>query len=150
MSSELAPESFDDAASRFSIFVGENGLPERIVWAQESDLVLDNHGFWLRERPPQAAWMRAREQYANGIRCGFGVLLHGFTTLPDATVAAVVFPRDGDVAQRHLMPRSGLKLSVLAKMRPSRLVRGSVRWWILSIRYRRQSRQFWNDWLELS
>jgi hypothetical protein len=150
MSNEVAPESLDDAASRFSRFLGKNGLPERIVWAQESDLVWDNHRFWLRADPPQAAWTRACEQYANGISYGFGVLLHGFATLPDATIAAVIFPRDADTAQRHLMPNSGLKLSALAKMHSARLVRGRVQWWILSTRYRQSSRLLWNDWIELS
>ena len=145
MSDERAPQSFDDACLRFSAFLRQNRLPGQIAWVEESDLVWDKHRLWIRIHPGETAWANVRQQYADGLKCGLGVSLHAFAAFPEATIAAVTFPRDEDAAQRNLMQRDGLKLSARVEIFPASPVISSLQWWFLSLRHHNSSRLFWTN-----
>jgi hypothetical protein len=149
MSSHETP-AFPEACQRFSRFVRENGYPEQVLWVEQADVVWWRQQLLVRVRPVQTGRDRACQRYEEGIRNGSGVLLHAFSEIEGTAIAAVILPRDEDVAQRHLMPQSGLKLSVATTKLSARHITNRLTWWILTLRRRTSSRLFWDGYLELS
>lgn len=149
MISEENAESLTEVSQRFSKFLRENGYPEQVVWVEPTDVLWDRHQLCVcvRERPAQIAWDHARRRYANGIRNGLGVELRAFSEIRGTAIATVICPKDDDAAQRHLMPRRGLKLSAATKKLSARRVTNGLTWLILSLRHRADSRLFWDDYL---
>jgi hypothetical protein len=79
-----------------------------------------------------------------------GVTLYAFSELPGTAIAAVILPKEEDAAQRHLIPRGGLKLSAATQKLRVRRITNRVTWFILSMRYKASSRLFWDQYLEYS
>ena len=150
MSDQETPASLDQACQRFSRFLRENGYPEQILWVENPDVICHQWQLWVRARTAQTMRGRACQKYEEGIRNGLGVWLQAFSELPGTTIAAVILPKDEDAAQRCLMPRSGLKLTVAAKKFSARRVTNRLTWLILSLRYGAASRSFWDDYLGCS
>jgi hypothetical protein len=148
MSSPETPASLDEACQRFSRFLRENGYPEQILWVEHPDVVLSHRRLFVRARPTKTVWEHARQKYEEGIKNGHGVLLHAFSELGEAAIAAVILPQDDDAAQRHLIPKGDLKLSVATNKFGARRVTNRLIWLILSLRHRTASRSFWDDYLE--
>jgi hypothetical protein len=149
MNSQETPASLNEACQRFSRFLQQNDYPEQIVWVEQADLVWDQRHLCVcvRERPTQIAWDHASQRYEEGIRNGNGVLLLAFSQLGETSVAAVILPKDDDAAQRHLIPRSGLKLSAATKKLSARRFTNRLTWLIQSARNRTASRLFWDEYL---
>ena len=152
MTREETPNSLSEVTQRFSKFLRENGYPEQVVWVEQTDLVWDQHQLCIcvRERPTQIALDHAGKKYAAGIRNVLGVSLYAFSEVAGTAVAAVILPKDEDTAQRHLMPRGGLKLSAATQKLRARRITNSLTWLILSMRYKASSRLFWDQYLEYS
>jgi hypothetical protein len=141
-----APGSFDEASQRFSIFLHQNGYPEKVLWLEQANLVWDKRRLWVRDDPRAPDY--ARRRYADAIGAGFGVNLHAFAVAGDKTVAGVIVPVDDDGAQRHLIPYGGLKLSALKNMHSGRLVSSRPIWLFRSLLHRESSRLFFASHLE--
>jgi hypothetical protein len=150
MNSPETPASLDEACQRFSRFLRENGYSEQILWIERLDIVWHRRQLFIRERPQQIVWDRARRRYEEGIRNGHGVLLHAFSELGGTAVAAIILPKDEDAAQRHLIAPGGLKLSVATNKLSASRITNRLTWWILAARYRTSSRLFWDDYLDRS
>lgn len=143
------PRSLDEAHRRFSRFLRENNYPEQILWVGREDVVWSQSQLWVRSRSTPDTWDRACKKYAVGMRNDLGVALYAFSELPGTAVAAVIPPKDEDAAQRHLMPRGGLKLSAATLKLRVRRITNRVLWFILSMQ-RASSRSFWDQYLEYS
>src|SRR5580704_12203076 len=99
MSSPEAPASLNEACQRFSRFLRENGYPEQILWVEKTDIVWHRRRLYVREHSMKTARDRACQRYEEGIKTGHGLLLHAFSELGEAAVAAVILPEDDDAAQ---------------------------------------------------
>jgi hypothetical protein len=150
MSAQETPASLNEAGQRFSRFLRENGYPEQVLWVEHGDIVWHRRQLWVRMRPIQTAQERACQRFADGIRNGLGVSLYAFSELAGTAIAAVILPKDKDAAQRNLMPRDGLKLSVATKKLSARRVKNRLTWLILSACHTAASRSFWDDYLGCS
>jgi hypothetical protein len=144
------PGSLDEAHRRFSRFLRENNYPEQILWVEQEDIVWSRSQLWVRSRSTPDAWDRACQGYAIGMKNDLGVTLYAFSELPGTAIAAVILPKEEDAAQRHLIPRGGLKLSAATQKLRVRRITNRVTWFILSMRYKASSRLFWDQYLEYS
>jgi hypothetical protein len=150
MRGQQTPASWDEVSQRFSGFLRENGYPEQVLWVEDTDVVWHRGQLWVRTRPKQEGCDRACQRYEEGIRNRHGVLLRAFSELGEAVVAVVVLPKDEDAAQRHLIPRGGIKLSAATNKLNVRRVSNRLTWLILSVCHRTASRLFRDDYLKCS
>jgi hypothetical protein len=150
MIGDSVPPSLREASERFSTFLRENDYSERVFWVDVDDVVWDGRILSVREHPNESMWDRACRRYSDGIKNGFGIALYAFSQTDGSTIAAIIWPKNHDEAQRHLVPVGGIKLSAATRKLHARFIRNRFGWLILLVRHRTFSRSFWNDYLSYS
>jgi hypothetical protein len=135
------PESFEEAVSRFEVFLTENGYSTNLIWIEASELVLSSqHSIYVKLPAPARNLSHARDCFERGRANGLGVNFGTIRELRNATCCYAWVPKDEVNQQNHLMGR-GLKLT--AKTGSSRLtgviVKSQFHWWFLKLRHRRHS-----------
>jgi len=142
MTKTAEPTSFDEAVSRFELFLKENDHSANLIWVEPSDLVCcERNSIYVKLPVPTTNISTARNRFDHGFSTGLGVTFGTICDLRDATCCYSWVPKDKIEQQYHLM-NGGLKMS--ARAEPSRLngiiVGTRFRWWLLKLRYRRPSR----------
>jgi hypothetical protein len=119
------PLTLKAAEEKFSAFLASQNYPARICWIAFGD---------FSDQDPNAEECAA-QQYAEGLRCKFGIELRAICATDAETFASVFVPKDDVDSQYHLMGH-GLKLNCPMNYSTSR-VRSQVRWLALRWRHRR-------------
>jgi len=136
------PQSFEEAVSRFEVFLKENGHSSNVMWVEPSDLVLSGeHSVYVKLPTPISNVTRARDRFERGIGNELGITFGTICDLSNATCCYAWVPKDEIDRQYHLMGR-GLK--VTATTGSSRLngilIRNQLRWRLLKLLHRRHTR----------
>jgi hypothetical protein len=142
MTMATEPQSFEEAVSRFEVFLKENGYSASLIWVEPSDLIPSGqHSIYVKLPVQTTNLTRACDRFKRGISDGLGITFGTICDLSSATCCYAWVPKDQIDQQDHLMGR-GLKIT--ARTGSSRLngilVGSQLRWWLLKLRYRRQSR----------
>jgi hypothetical protein len=145
MTHRAPPISLREASEAFGEFLRNNNYPEELLWVGEADVLWDRRQLWLR--PAKGTSDIACERYADGIKRRLGMALHAFSSIEGITITTIFVPEDEDVAQRFLILPNGLKFSAATNRLPARPVSSSLKWLLLSARYRVSSRLFRADYL---
>jgi hypothetical protein len=104
----MSSPPFDQAVSRFQIFLESEGWSPEIVWTRAEDLVWQSGVFMVRTIDVS----EARGRYETGRLAGLGVMLDAHCTVAGLTCASIEYPEDEDEAERLMYPSDGgLKLS---------------------------------------
>ena len=127
-----APSSLNQAREQFSMFLVQNGYPERVTLVGPKDLIWTRKRLWVKE----PGTFDAEKSYSSGIDRGLGVCLHAFGVTRDSTIANIFIPKDEDERQRSLMGRGQLKLSAAINKMHTCRIKSTLAWWLMSLRHR--------------
>jgi hypothetical protein len=109
------------------------GMPSNQTWVESGDVIVRRGKFYVRERPLEASLSRAESHFEAGVRRGLGVALQAFCFLENSTCCFVEVPKDEDEAERSLMLKGQVKMSVVCDPPRATLVRHQLRWRLLSV-----------------
>lgn len=128
------PLTLKAAPKKFSAFLTSQNYPAKICWIAFGDLRVDKKThFWVRPRPKAEEY--AGQQYAEGLRRGFGIELRAICTTDVETFASVFVPEDDLDSQYHSIG-DGLKLICPVERYSTSKVRSRFKW--LALRWRNQ------------
>ena len=104
------PKSLAEAEELFGKFLSDRGLPTRIVWVQEADVVFEHERSRLVDISSCLDRAYVEQSYQQGVAKDLGISLIAHCASSKHTFATIFVPDDAVDAQYHLMGR-GLKLS---------------------------------------
>ena len=74
--SNTEPQTFEEAVSRFEIFLRENGHSATLLWVEPADLVLPGRrAIYVRVPVPSRNLEQAHKRFVSGMTEGLGVYL---------------------------------------------------------------------------
>lgn len=124
--------SFEDAESRFQVFLKDQGFLNDVLYVASGDAILTGGQWYVKPPNPAVSRRRARATYDRAVSRRLGVVLSVVCRVEDRLCAFVNGPSDGNEAERLMYP-NGLKLSVPTNLHTATVVRGA-RWWYLKSR----------------
>jgi hypothetical protein len=135
------PQTFEEAVSRFEVFLRKNGYSATLIWVEPADLVLPGRrAIYVRVPVPSRNLEHARKRFFSGMTEGLGVTFGTICDLPNATCCYAWVPKDRKQQQEHLM---GSELKISAKTDSSRVpgvyVTNAIRWQLLKLRCRKRA-----------
>jgi hypothetical protein len=119
-------KTFEEASSDFARFAVSQGFPPNLLWVKKDDLLLGRwHGRWtyfVWRGDPAKRQNVAKIEYENSITRNIGIAFEGKCKTDRWTVCRVYVPLDDEDAQYRMIPRTGVKQSVIVDSLPAILV----------------------------
>ncbi|MBN8733741.1 MAG: hypothetical protein J0L64_24615 [Acidobacteria bacterium] len=129
----LASPSFDIAKEKFVDFLVNQGFPPRLLWVQPDDVVLREWKgaatLFVRKGDHNQRESDARQEFQSAAERGVGLALEASCKTGDWTICSIFVPENNDQAERLMVPRQGVKLSVAINPPPTVLVEHKWLWW---------------------
>ena len=127
-------ESFGDCRRRLSQLIRDHGLPSREMWIDSEDVIVNKRKLFVYNAKREDRTSSAEARFRFAVERDVGIALETICTVNDATCCFVYLPSDRDEADRLMIPRKGVKLSVPTTPPEAKLVTNPVVWWLLKLR----------------
>jgi hypothetical protein len=135
-SASAEPKTFDEAVSRFQIFLSRNGYSERLIWVLAADLIFPGgKSVYVKVPVPERNLADPRNRFTHGMTDGFGVRFSTVCEMGGETYCHVWAPRNRK-EQEYGFVGKGLKLLVQTNHVIGMPVGSWLRWRFLLIRHR--------------
>jgi hypothetical protein len=127
-------ESFGEWSGRLREFTQDHGWPASQRWVDWGDVIFWRGSLFVRAARDEERSRSAEQRFCLAARNDVAVVLEAICTVNTSTCCFVYLPESPDTADRLMIPRQGVKLSVATKSREAKLVTSRVYWWFLTVR----------------
>ena len=135
------PRTFQEAVSRFELFLSRNGYSANLIWVEATDLIPAGVSLIYVKLPvPRKNPALARERFERAMKDGSGVRFATLCELGPSTCCYACVPKNS-LEKEYRMIGNGLKMSAPISPVTGTPVGSRLRWWFLPVR-RRQRLKF--------
>jgi hypothetical protein len=122
---------FDSAVADFTRFAAGQGYPSTLLWSSPDFWVFWWGRLFVLVLDPEGSRRNAKAIYETAVARNIGVHIEGKCKTQTATICRVYVPNDDLDAQYRMIPKTGVKTTVVVEPLPVVLIRHQILWGIL-------------------
>ena len=128
---DMVMSEFDSVVAEFTRFASGQGYPSTLLWSSPDLLAFWQRWLFVLVLDPEESRLKAKAIYEAAVARKIGVHIEGRCKTQTATICRVYMPNDDLDAQYRMIPKTGVKMTVVVHPLPVVLIRNRMLWRIV-------------------